>query len=154
MDKRKSRWAPPEQRFREHVRKTAACWLWTGTTNNRGYGQLWVNGRRVYAHRFSFELTKGAIPAKMEIDHLCRTPACVNPEHLDVVTHLENVRRGNAGAHYRDRTHCKQGHEFTPENTRIKVSAYGTPFRQCRTCHNYLNVLSKRRIRQSPQMGQ
>ena len=71
------------------------CWLWMGTVTAGGadpYGRFW-NGRMAYAHRVSFELFKGPIPEGLVIDHLCRTPACVRPEHLEAVTPKENTRR-------------------------------------------------------------
>lgn len=69
------------------------CWLWRGALNNRGYGRL-TRGGHVYAHRYVYELERGPIPTGMQLDHLCRTPACVNPAHLEPVTGTENVRRG------------------------------------------------------------
>jgi hypothetical protein len=76
----------------------------------------------------------------MEVDHLCRVRHCVNPEHLEWVTHSENIRRAepwlfgqNQGAHLRARTHCKNGHEFTEENTRHLIEA-GHTRRRCLTC--------------------
>lgn len=78
----------------------------------------------------------GPIPEGLSLDHLCRHPWCVNPAHLDPVEHAENVRRGASGIKAMARaalqTHCKHGHEFTPENTRI--SAQGS--RVCRACQN------------------
>lgn len=83
-------------RFWAKVDKTDACWLWTGGHNGLGYGrfQLGRRGRLVYAHRYSYELAKGAIPDDLVIDHLCRTSACVNPDHLEPVTIRENHMRG------------------------------------------------------------
>lgn len=130
--KRKSnRGVPLEQRFWEKVEKTDGCWLWVGSRDGNGYGLI-RNGRLVKAHRLSYEMHKGEIPDGMEIDHLCRVKACVNPAHLEAVTHRENMSRcpDTAQARLARRTHCKRGHEFTPENT-YPVPSGG---RACRAC--------------------
>jgi hypothetical protein len=68
------------------------CWLWTGNVDTV-YGRFWLDGRKVLAHRYSYELAKGLIPDGLHIDHLCRVQLCVNPAHLEAVTQLENNRR-------------------------------------------------------------
>jgi len=70
------------------------CWIWTGARDEDGYGRVWANGTTGRAHRVIFEALKGAIPEGLVLDHLCHTPSCVNPDHLEPVTIRENVRRG------------------------------------------------------------
>ena len=70
----------------------SGCLLWTGGCSP--YGVLSLDGLYRYAHRVAYEIARGPIPAGLQIDHLCRTPACVNPDHLEAVTVSENVRRG------------------------------------------------------------
>jgi hypothetical protein len=114
------------------------CWIWTGHCNKEGYGSFNAGKRKiVLAHRWSYEHFIGPIPDGKEIDHwFCNNPSCVRPSHLRAVTNVENVRA--APAHYINRTHCKHGHEYTPENTRIE--SYKTAagkvrkFRRCKTC--------------------
>lgn len=109
-----------------HVQKTDGCWLWIGPTQQDGYGRLTPgHGQQVGAHRWFYAELRGPIPPGMELDHLCRVRNCVNPEHLEPVTHAENMRRARL-------THCRRGHEFTPENTYIRPNKYLT--RVCRQC--------------------
>jgi len=100
-----------------------------------GYGTFYLDGRSQKAHRVAYELLVGPIPEGLTLDHLCRVRHCVNPDHLEPVTRLENWRRGTgpsaASRRQRSKTRCKHGHEFSEENT--YVTAAGA--RQCRTCH-------------------
>lgn len=70
------------------------CWIWGRFTLPNGYGQLTVKGKRTLAHRYMYEKHVGPIPDGLVIDHLCRVRNCVNPDHLEPVTHTENQRRG------------------------------------------------------------
>lgn len=73
-----------------------ACWVWQGVPDgSNGYGRLRVEGRRTPAHRYFYERANGPVPNGLVLDHLCRTPLCVNPDHLEPVTIAENTRRGN-----------------------------------------------------------
>jgi HNH endonuclease len=99
-------------RFWRRVNRTDACWLWTGGTNGRGYGQLKIDGQQFYAHRLAFEVERGPIPNGLVIDHLCRTPLCVNPDHLEPVTNTENLRRGVRGGDPLTRERCKNDHPW------------------------------------------
>jgi hypothetical protein len=107
------------------------CWTWTAYRTAMGYGRFNAGRGQVLAHRWSYEFFQAQIPEGLELDHLCRNRACVNPEHLDPVPHAVNVRRGQAAAALNARkTHCYAGHPFTPANTRIE----GGGRRRCETC--------------------
>lgn len=103
---------------------SSGCWLFMGALDNRGYGQVFTrmkDGKKpttARAHRVIYASLRGEIPSGMELDHLCKRRNCCNPDHLDVVTHAENVRRGNVGLRQRSQTHCKNGHPFNDINTR------------------------------------
>lgn len=106
------------------------CWEWTGSKTRR-YGAFWLDGQK-YAHRVAFTLLRGPIPDGLTLDHLCRNPPCVNPDHLEAVTQGENVARGNSPpARHGRKTQCVNGHEFTPENTYTRPDGTG---RHCRAC--------------------
>ena len=98
------------------------CVLWEGTLDRDGYGKK----AGTLAHRLAYVAARGPIPAGLEIDHLCRVRACVNPDHLEAVTKAENQRRGIRAT----ATACIHGHPFTPENT-IRRRRGG---RDCREC--------------------
>ena len=85
------------ERFWTKVTFTESCWIWKAQKSRTGYGRFYPGGGfrtpSVPAHRWAYEFCVGGIPAGLEIDHLCSTRACVHPDHLEPVTHLENLRR-------------------------------------------------------------
>lgn len=89
---------PPGERFMAKVRKLAECWEWTARKTADGYGSFGLDGDVINAHRAAWILFRGPIPAGQQIDHMCHNRACVNPEHLNVVTHKQNMEN-RAGAH-------------------------------------------------------
>jgi len=98
------------------------CWLWTGSLTRGGYAQIRVGGRLVYVHRVSYEMKHGPIPDGLTLDHLCRVRSCANPDHVQPVTHAENMRRAR-------RSVCRQGHEYD-------LSWNGGARRRCSICFN------------------
>ncbi len=110
------------------------CALWTLSLGSTGYGQMNFQRTTRKAHRVAYECMVGPIPPGLVIDHLCRNPRCVNPEHLEPVTHAENIRRGNSLivtlARQAAKTHCPRGHPYSGRN--LVLSSTGA--RQCREC--------------------
>lgn len=130
------------------------CWIWNGATD-RGYGRVFIDGTAKRVHKVVWEALNGPVPAGLQLDHLCRVRACVNPDHLEVVTNKVNVRRaqpylsrgsvteqaipkelrkGTRPSRERDyrplpRTHCVNGHEYAADRP------VGTPHR-CLECRN------------------
>lgn len=134
------RWLPTSLSHRSHLRRLRGSGrtlnaqlhavLWTGCRTHEGYGRLTIQARPYSAHRVAYVIERGALPGDRTLDHLCRNPSCVNPAHLEPVTMVENVMRGEClPAQNSRKTHCIRGHAFTPENTRIDR---GT--RSCRQC--------------------
>lgn len=128
---RRSRWPSPAERLmaRIEVDPETDCWIYTGQTNNRGYGLIHWNGSKNAAHRLSYEVHVGPIPEGLELDHTCRRPACVNPAHLEPVTHAENMRRTRGAT-------CARGHDLSGPRADVYIHPQrGT--RDCRACKRY-----------------
>lgn len=144
--------APAADRFMDKVEKTDFCWAWTGAKQKLGYGTFGVGSRtdgsrqNVLAHRFSYELHKGKIPAGLHLDHLCRNPNCVRPDHLEPVTRAVNVQRSP----YRTKLICKRGHNYVGSNNRFYRKKGGGVYRVCMECArtraraNYARKLSEK----------
>lgn len=112
------------------IESTTGCWLYAQIRSRgrgHGYGFIRVNGRRRPAHRVVYELFKGPISEGLILDHLCRTPACCNPDHLEPVTPRENTRRGiGPTAKKMAQTECARGHDFD--------GITGQGYRFCKEC--------------------
>ena len=109
------------------------CIEFIGSVQTGGYGQMGMKGKNYLTHRLAYEWTIGPIPEGLELDHLCRNKKCMNVNHLEAVTHSENlIRRGLKGKRLNkpERTHCRRGHELTPENTYTRSNG----LRFCQIC--------------------
>lgn len=100
------------------------CILWQGYIGPDGYGRL---GNSRYAHVVAWEAVNGPVPEGLELDHKCRVRRCINADHLEPVTHAENMARG----YWATKTHCIHGHEYTPENT---LKGRKPHWRRCGKC--------------------
>jgi len=113
---------------------TDGCWLWTGSDSGNGYGRVThpQTKRTVAAHRLVYEAMRGPIPDGLQLDHLCRVRACVNPAHLEPVTQRVNLLRGETiVAACATATHCPSGHPYSGDNLAILPNGE----RRCRECH-------------------
>lgn len=105
------------------------CWLWTAAKLRGGYACYHNPGGTRAAHRVAYEALVGPVARELDVDHLCRVRHCVNPAHLEPVTHAENMRRGEQAT----ATHCQRGHELTSDNIYWQG---GGRWRTCRLCKN------------------
>lgn len=142
----------PTEQSRIWVDPVTGCWFWQAGMTGQGYGVATFRGQTVAAHRLTYEIFIGPIPPGLELGHLCHIAdlgcpggiqcvhrRCVNPMHLEPVTHSESMLRKyrRSPSHNRRKTHCPKGHEYTPENTLQRGGKH--PGRVCRTCHRVWN---------------
>src|SRR5947209_9419461 len=124
------------------------CWLWQGAVARYGHGSFRFNGKTGVAHRFAWMLAnQQMIPEGLVIRHWCDTPACVNPNHLELGTQQDNIND------MLERTYvpvefCKRGHPFTPENTETFLKPNGRIQRNCKTCKKSYQLEYQRMYRQ------
>lgn len=130
-------WGNPIERFWSNVDKQVSCWVYKGRKDVYGYGAVYIKPKTWKAHRFAYEQVKGKIPEGLVLDHLCRNNICVNPEHLEPKTIVENARRN----YQQLKTYCPSGHKYSKENTHLDRKGA----RRCRICaHNrYLKLVYK-----------
>jgi len=152
-----------ERIFQRTTPGWGGCVIFTGPLNGDNYGRIKIAGQMLNAHRQLYLDAVGPVPDGMMLDHTCHSSdaecpggkeclhrRCVNPNHLEPVTAAENNMRGRSlTAQNFLKTHCDQGHEFTPENTkpvkRLRID--GTPQRHCRTCAREATQRWRRRTR-------
>jgi len=121
------------------------CLVWTGCKDKKGYGKVCREKTCQNAHRYIYRVYKGAIEEGHTVDHLCRNRACVNPDHLEAVPHIINVRRGTTGITNLSKTHCPKGHEYS------RVNKQGS--RICKTCIRDNMRLSRSRRREAQSLS-
>lgn len=144
----------PERFWAKVNARANGCWEWRAHRARNGYGQYGVQHRQIRSsHCVAYEALVGPVPKGFELDHLCRNRPCCNPAHLEPVTRLENIRRGdNRAAVSRAaaaRSHCKNGHERTLENTR-----YSPGRRYCRRCEAASQAAYQNRKKNNAEIAQ
>jgi len=141
-------------RFLTHIQTSKnGCWIWIGSKDSCGYGLFQADRKRIRAHRFIYKYYNGDIPSNLEINHICGNPSCVNPAHLEAVTHRENILSGKGiPAINARKTHCDYGHTLSGDN--LWIQSNGS--RHCRACwkrRNQDRYLRKTMIKQSDQVS-
>lgn len=117
----------------DHRPDLGPCWLWTAAKTSSGYGGVKFQGKMWQSHRFIYHFTVRPVPRQLDVDHLCRNPGCVNPQHLEPVTSRENTMRGvNHVAINAVKSLCSRGHLLSKENTFQSHRKRGE--RECRSC--------------------
>ncbi len=123
--------------FSKIYENSSGCWLMTTAKNNEGYARY--AGKK--GHQITYFIFYGKVPKNLEIDHLCQVRGCVNPLHLEAVTHKENVRRGKVGKvtakRQQSKKVCINGHPYNEQNTYFDPKIYGAqknPSRHCKIC--------------------
>ena len=115
----------------------SGCWIWTGATNDRGYGVINENGRQTYTHIVSYRSVHGEIPVGLVVDHLCRVRCCCNPSHLEMVSQSENLARGvHPNFITKTTAVCKRGHPMKGKNRMVNTDG-GV---RCRACYRLRKV--------------
>ena len=141
----------PVDRFWQYAvpEPNSGCWLWVGFCSKKGYGRFWSGGRhgpQVFAHRWAWQHFVGSIPAGLEIDHKCKTTACVNWEHLQLVTH-----HFNSGQPRRDKKVCKLGHTLSWRTHNNRESGRS---RRCSVCEMLWARTKRARVKQAAKGGE
>lgn len=123
--------------FKKRIKKTDGCWYFTKLNGEiiREYPQFMWKGVSVHAHRVSYLIHNGDIPDSMNVFRSCHDRGCLNPEHLELMSNREMaIRVVEKGRNpWALKTHCLRGHEFTEENTRVRI-VNGRPKRNCKAC--------------------
>lgn len=150
---------PVAERFWEKVDKRGPdeCWPWLGGKNKGGYGAFYFDGRDDGAHRVALRLSGVDVPRSDRrhssgvVDHICRNVGCVNPRHLRLVSQYVNAVHNSISPHAINatKTHCKYGHEFTPENTHWHLALDG-PTRFCLACYAGKHPRTRKKPNQHP----
>ena len=132
----------PEPLWDKVVISESGCWIRTEGLTDKGYAKLYHDGKRHRAHRLYYTLLAGPIPEGLVLDHLCRVRNCVNPDHLEPVTQLVNVRRGRSGQPQLAKTHCPHGHPYSGSN--LSINSKGG--RRCKECARLYTIGYRKRM--------
>lgn len=137
----------PEEKLMSFVdvNPITGCWEWNGGKNPNGYGSYRANGKNMPAYKYSYELLVARVPKGLELDHLCRNPPCICPDHLEPVTHAVNQHRSPITLATINivKTHCPHGHPYNEENTYYRPNGG----RKCRVCNREKEKIRQRNLK-------
>lgn len=144
-------WQPRDAFFWKYANPepNTGCWLWSGAGDEKGYGFVRSRGANYRAHRLAWEILRSPIPDGLTIDHLCKVKCCVNPDHMEVVSSVENTLRAEtwSGRNSR-RTACPSGHPYVGDNIKWQEGR-----RYCRECQRKYGRERGRRLRREARDG-
>lgn len=149
--KRSGVYPNPEDPLVDDRVRSSECWMWSGGYNSNGYPRYncKVPGMGTIPYRISWKILVGDI--EDTLDHLCRNPGCVNPEHLEDVSPKENaLRSDNPPGRNARKTHCIRGHPFNGENLLIRPTGHRT----CRECSRVSSAAHYQRRKDLKQEGE
>lgn len=144
-------WSFPDSLYNRLQVMESGCIEFTGGRDRNGYGKIGIGGRTVNTHIAMYELEVGPIPDGLELHHICENRPCVNVDHLEPMTHRENLLLGDTTITAKNaaKTHCPQGHEYAGDNLIVEMDKLRRSSRRCRECRKARDKVRRKPARAS-----